>query len=465
MLAKQQHKIQTHTILIIILIICIAIILRVHLIGQYPHPNQTADELTYIWSGLSILQTGQPIGWSWRDVYTQQHRNITYQLAQDHNLTINTTQTMPTLIFEHNQYALVTPWFEAPPLFSIGLGIFALLHPQKMFSFSLEYLRLFPVVLSIITLLIVYGLTTTLFNIKTAYLASFLYATTPLIVLTNRLIVTENLVTPLLLGSLWLGILYQKTQQSKYLYTASILAGLCLLTKISGGSAIVMLGILFLYNKRALITHLAISSISILLLFLWGWLFNIQLFIASLLTHGQRLEIGVRHFIEQSIFGNVVSEPFVSGFILLGWISILARNTDLGMQKMLYPFLSYYVTILLLVGMFLFPWYAIPLYPIFCIAIAHYIMDSFDKKSSSALIICIITLILIDTAGIFSLIPGQWGMWIFRISIVMIILAIWMCSMNKKIFTLTLNGILILHILINALILIFLPITYQSLLQ
>ncbi len=145
---------------------------------RIPGFTETQDEFFYPWAGMTMITTGVPVAWSWFPSY-EKREIVTYWGAK---------------------YPLVTPWIEKPPLFSLLSGVWVLWNRQTQLNeVRLSTIRLVPVSLGTLTIFLTGILGVQLFGKKVAIIGSILYATVPPIVLSNRLSLTENLLTPFML--------------------------------------------------------------------------------------------------------------------------------------------------------------------------------------------------------------------------------------------------------------------------
>jgi 4-amino-4-deoxy-L-arabinose transferase-like glycosyltransferase len=196
------------------LIILIGLLLRLHQYDHVPPFGETRDEFAYPFAGLTLLQTGIPTSWSYFDAYTTRYSvNIWNQ-----------------------EFRLVTPWFDKPFLYPLLTGLWEFAFGiHDISKITLNSLRLLPIGLSAISVLLIGLIGKEVFGTKTGLLAALLYATVPTIVMANRLSLTENLLTPVTLLTLWLLYRQQKLPWNwRQTVVIASLAGLAFLTKQIG---------------------------------------------------------------------------------------------------------------------------------------------------------------------------------------------------------------------------------------
>ncbi len=249
-------------IILIVLISGFGILLRLNNYDRIPGFTETQDEFFYPWSGMTFLTTGIPIGWSWFPSYAKRDI-VTYWGAK---------------------YPLVSPWIEKPPLFSLMSGAWVLLNGErKLDQVRLSTIRLVPIGLSFLTIVLTGVLASQVFNKKTGIVAAILYAVIPPIVLSNRMSLTENLLTPLSLLTTII-LLYQSSRKSWRFwqpFIAGISAAAVVLTKNIGIVSGVLAIMFFLTQKRwnAAVVCALIVLTGILIHPLIGYYYNWKLFV------------------------------------------------------------------------------------------------------------------------------------------------------------------------------------------
>lgn len=291
-------------ILLLCLITILGLLLRLNHYDQTPPWRESDDEIHYAWAGLSWMTEGVPKSWSYLSSYPK-------------------TESFKAWGAD---WRIVSPMLEKPPLYSLLSGLTVLANGEKKFEeVRLSTIRLLPIGLSAITIFLTGMIASTLFSPMTGILAALLYAINPFIVLSNRLSVTENLITPLSLLTLWFFIKDQGSPKYFYTYVAALCAGLTVLTKQSGIAVIFAFAGLYIYfkHRKKLTSFLIISGGCALIFPLVGFLYDWDLFL-KLATEGRR--IGIQGGLPQLIF-SILSRPligtqrlFPDGTMLLGYL-------------------------------------------------------------------------------------------------------------------------------------------------
>ncbi len=235
---------------LLLLITVLGLILRLNKYDQIPPFGETRDEFQYPWAGMSLIQNGVPTSWSYFDAY----------------------QNRQSIWLWDQEFRLVTPWFDKPVLYPLLTGSWILANGIKQFDqVNLATLRLLPIFLSCLTIFLTGLLAKKIFNPTIGLLSALLYATTPTIVLANRLSLSENLLTPIVLfiliiyfisqrvarvggppqkGSPFEDFLWGKTRGRTRWLMIGLGCGLAFLTKQIGISLYLTVALLLFYKRQ-----------------------------------------------------------------------------------------------------------------------------------------------------------------------------------------------------------------------
>jgi len=136
-------------------------------------------------------------------------------------------------IHQDNYYINLNQESYRPPLFPAILATF---------SFLGEFIKLIPIIFTIITVIIVYYFVKKIYNEKVAMIATSFLATAPWIIYYSQRILTETLFMMLFTASIFL--IHLSTEKKKYLPLTFALFGLAFLTRYQG---ILLLAIFLIY--------------------------------------------------------------------------------------------------------------------------------------------------------------------------------------------------------------------------
>ena len=342
-----------------LLIPILALVLRLYNYNIIPFHNAAADEYAFAWCGWSLLHGQKPIGWSWLPVYTEGR----------------------IIEWRGNPYRIVSPWFDHPPLFGLIVGFACVVGgAPTMFDCALGYMRLPSILFGTLSTILVYLLGSRFYNKGIGILSEMIYATVPVIVITNRLAVAENMLTFLLLLAIYSTLRYTEENQTKYLAIALICASIAVLTKLAGISVtIITIVILVAHNYRKESVYVILSGvIAILVYLLYGLLLDWNLFVAVHNTQGERFTLHYKFFFDILTLGSSITYTWVDGWIIWSWFALLYTSIKENKQILSLSAGIYIIIIILSSGFFAYYWYLFPLFPFFCIACGKYVNDLID---------------------------------------------------------------------------------------
>ncbi|MGD0832845.1 MAG: glycosyltransferase family 39 protein [Candidatus Dormibacteria bacterium] len=279
-----------------------------------PEPAQNRDELAWAWTGQSLLETGTPSSWSYLPAYPA----VGVQLT-----------------FDGTYMPYVHDWLDHPPLFALLVGGVAIdageTTPQ---SVTPEVIRILPLLLSLLTLCLLFFLTRELVGDGWAWLAAVLFAFSPWMVEMSHLVEAESLLAPMLLGALLL-LLNGRGHPRRQLVWLLALCLLAPLVKVVGVSVGISVAVLLLLENRwrAAVAAVAAAVAGLLVYVAYGVAVNSSLFWSVI--HAQ----GNRH----------------GSFLVAGWEFLLSLRASLGFFVPLHdPF--WYVGLLAVAAVAVFWW-------------------------------------------------------------------------------------------------------------
>jgi len=421
--------------LTVIFVLVLSLILRLHNYEQYPQRGATSDEYTYAFLGMSLLKDHIPISWSSFPVY-ENRRHLTIKKLY---------------------FPIVWPYFDHPPLSGFLTGGLSLLVGHDSFEkVDLKTIRLVPIFLSMLSSILVFLIAFRLYSYKTAAWALLIYATTTIFVINGRIALSENLLTPLFLLSLYLFSLFEKKISYIKAIMFGILSGLAFWTKELG--IVIFLALFYLFKKNNLklkpfVIFTAVSFLIIVSYFLYGAYYDWVLFIKIWSFQSGR-EIGPQTL--HMLLNNpiIVNKPYMDGWYFFGFLSIFYSLLDLKKNKLIVvPSLLYF----LLLIFFLtrhgeMGWYVIPLFPFMAIASAWILVESIENRNwhiFSLLLFVGMAQIKFLYEDIFGLTPGQ-----FRIILVLLLGPLLVASLfnREKLFKILSNAWFYIFIIGNVIL-------------
>lgn len=337
----------------------IAALCRFYAYDVSPDFKDNDDELFATWNGWSLLDQGVTRGWTlWPNRYTRQ-----FEIEK-------------TPYFRQRPFFVVTPYLEHPPAMHLLAGAAAKVGGARHWLHArLRHVRLVPIVLSLLSLGLLFLVARELALDRSAVLLSGLwFASTPHIALQQRVVKEEALVAPVLLVVVWLCLLFARTRQLRTLWWAAAFAGLSIFIKVPAFAISgVVAGFALAYRgPREAIRCLTISALLASGLLLYAWAIDWDAF-----WHVQGTQASVRrpHW---NIFFRFFAEPLINhdrvgaGWQLLSWFATAAaafmgsRRTQL---TIVLPVMLYMVAIAIPSGSWNYGWYALPLYPFLSLGI------------------------------------------------------------------------------------------------
>ncbi|MBI4058132.1 glycosyltransferase family 39 protein [Candidatus Gottesmanbacteria bacterium] len=375
--------------LILIAISLLGLVLRVVDYDRVPAFGETRDEFMYPWAGMSLLLTGVPSSWSYFDSYTN----------------------YKSIYLWDQEFRIVTPWFDKPLLYPIMTGSVMLVTGATQFGdIQISILRLLPLAFSFISIILLGIFARHTFGPPVGILTALLYATTPQIVIANRLSLTENLFIPLSLGVLVL-LLSVPKPGTKRLLCIGLLSGLGFLTKQIGVSLFTAVAVYFIWRRQwrnLLITSIPFAlSVLVHLAVAYMYDFKLYLSVMSDFRHGHTLA-GLPELVMTIFRYPGISEktrPFLDSTMLLGFILLFASpfflftkerdKNDQVIPFLLFPFTYLAFLVLLESGATpysFFGWHVFPLYPFIATLVAYILYRTWRETNLFQLLILILVL-------------------------------------------------------------------------
>lgn len=332
-------------------ILVIATALRFHDYTAAPLLSDNQDELGWAWSGLTLITKHVPYSWSYLPSYT----GVTNLVANGYT------------------YPIVHPWLDHPPLFSLVVGGYAwLMGARELTDVTPGMIRPVAVVLSTLTIVLLYVLGRRLIGQVPAMIGAFILASAPVAVLLGREVESEALLTPLLLLAMLL--VHQVLAGDRRRWTVAALVLVCAaatLTKVPGLAVGVIAATVLLASGRWRPAILAaaggIAGLGIYAAY--GALIDWHQFL--LVLHDQEIRRhGVMAAYEFIAAPSGIGHSIRDGWWVLGWIGIgalMAGRTVPTRRLVAWGAVIFSTAILVLADERVIPrdgWYRIPVYPL-----------------------------------------------------------------------------------------------------
>ncbi|OGH18077.1 MAG: hypothetical protein A3F31_04030 [Candidatus Levybacteria bacterium RIFCSPHIGHO2_12_FULL_38_12] len=350
-------------VFIVFSILLLGFFIRVHNYQLYPQRGATSDEYTYSFLGVSLITKRVPISWSY----------FAYDNRSD--LTINNIY-----------FPIVYPYFDHPPLNGLFVGGWAVLKGQDTFTkIDLKTIRIVPIFFGMISSLLLFLIANRLYSFKTAVWSLLIFSTSTLFVMNMRVVVAENLLTVLFLGSLYAYAYFIKNMTTRKAIILGILSGFSLWTKIMGIS--IFLTLLFFFLKDRVKTKYIVMFCTAFFVFVglllgYAGYYDFKLFWQVQLSQGGR-NIGpetLRLILSSPV---IVNKVFYDGWYFFGFFSLFLQFTSFKKNKYIIVSSLFYLC-LLLISMTKeghSGWYMIPLFPFMAIAMGEVLKEAVEAGS------------------------------------------------------------------------------------
>ena len=421
-------------IIIFFLILIIALLVRKRKYAEIPIPGQSVDEYSYAWVGLSLIESGMPIGISGIDGY--KNRLPRY---------INVDRFFQT-VSSGDPLIINYPWMDHPPLLGLITGGFAFLNGTRVFEDATSYVIRKPIIvistLSVALLMIFCWIN---FGFLSAVIGGLIYSTTPLVVLSSRMIQAENGIIPCFLACMICISLYMRSKKDVWLILAGFSAGVASLFKLTGFTCHLFVLLALLNNSKRngklflkdFIFFLAISLPISFLFVIYGSVYGINNFIQIFFSNYNRFYgIGPNSIIELIRNQRLTQHKYLPEIsIISGWLVffgyVFNKEKNRYVNLVILGNFSYLI-IYIFFGSQPYGWYSFPFWPLLSILLSVFISDGLSKNKN--IIAVFFSLILIfgtnisRLIGIFDFQPYA-NIWRFSISVLFFILV---SKLNNK---------------------------------
>jgi 4-amino-4-deoxy-L-arabinose transferase-like glycosyltransferase len=354
-------------LLVVLLVVGLGFGLRARRYREIPIPGQSSDEYSNSWVGISLFELGVPVGISGFPDY----RNALERYVNvDHFF-----QTVAT----GDPLTINYPWFDHPPLLGVITGGYAYLAGARVFEDAAAFLIRRPIVIIgtlAVLLVIIYGWISVGF--AAGIISGLIYATVPLVVLSSRMIQSENAIIPMLLLTMITLEAFLKSGKDKWLILAGICAGIATLFKLSGIVCYLVVMLVLLEaaqrNGRSFIKDygffLAFALPISFLYPIFGYVYDGELFKRVIFSNYNRFYgIGPQAIVDLVKYQRLSQGKFLTeGWLVAGWIGVIGLFVNskkvAGMSKVLLLAIISYLITYVLFGSQPYGWYAFPFWPL-----------------------------------------------------------------------------------------------------
>lgn len=370
-------------IIIFASIVVLAFFLRKKNYAQIPIPGQSVDEYSYSWVGLSLIKTGIPIGISGIPGYQNQFSKY-----------INVDRLYQTL--SSDPLSINYPWMDHPPLLGLITGGYAAASGANVFEDTTALLIRRPIiVISTISVALLMVFCLLNFNFLTAIISGAVYATTPLIVLSSRMIQAENAIIPCLLLVMIFSSLYYRQKKDIWLILTAIVSGIATLFKLTGLVCHLYFFLsLILYhqkiNSKCLKDYLFFLGVSLpitSLFFFYGISYGAKNFFNILFSNANRFYgIGPSAIIDLIRNQRLTQHKFLPEiWLIIGWITFLisfSKTKKTFAHSLVFISLISYLIVYLFFGSQPYGWYTFPFWPLLILSLTAFFYENLTNKKN-----------------------------------------------------------------------------------
>lgn len=364
------------------LILVVGFLLRYRNFALVPRPGESTDEYSNTWVGLSLIQLGLPVGRSGLVGYGRNDYRY-----------INVDRIFSTTA-GGNPLGINQPWLDHPPLLPLITGSYAYISGARVFEdATARIIRKPMVVLGVVTIALVGYLTWLIAGGIPSLLAMAMYATSPLTVVTSRMIQGENGVIIGFLLTLIFLCKYIDKKKRRFLWLGAFCSGIAIMFKVSGISTAIVGAIIILSQENKTKTiklwetalFLTVSGSFLALFFVYGAAFGWSTFMDVWSSNSTRpYDIGFGSLYDLVTTSRVtISKHLTEGWPLIGWISVcllVSQSTKKLFSFLVLPVFVYLV-IFLLMGGSSYGWYRIPFLPFLYASTAVILSEGISAKN------------------------------------------------------------------------------------
>ena len=349
---------------LLVAIFLVGLGLRLYHLGTFPERNRTADEYAWTWSGMTLLAEGTPRAWSWMPGYG----------------------TVPLVHWRNDDYRIVRPWLDHPPLFPLYVGAWMLASGARdILAVELVPMRLAVLPLFAAAFFLFWALARRAGGDALALTALAFWAVAPTAVWNGRLVMAEQLMLPLALAGWWALVRFVETRRRGWLVAVAVATALLPLCKVAAlGFALFLFTLAVLKRERALaVAVCAGGAVGLAIYAAYGAHFGWHLFREILREQSVRFE-NFGGFYALIFSPGVVNKPFMYLPFILGFVTLLADLRD-GRHVDVALFAAVYAGgIAFFLPWNMYAWYLLPLYPALAFGVASFVVRAWRDAAATA---------------------------------------------------------------------------------
>jgi hypothetical protein len=347
-------------------------------LGTQPPPHATDDEYWYSWTGLALIHGQQPTSWSLLSGYKK--RNLGYGYLWN------------------TKYYFVRPAMDHPPLFSVLAGVAASLagtqpmHIQlypsggvDLWEINLARMRVVPVLLFVGSFFLLLDIALLSVGFWPACAALLMFSFSRHMVFHHRLLVADNLVTPLLLANVAVTQRYLMGLCGRRAFAVATLVCVpcAVLSKLVAISAAAAVSAMLLVKRRwrdllipagAVVLGLALVALYAVAVD-WDMFRTVQRSQAGRFSGFNAIErlVGLIQVIDHNDF---------SQLICIGWVFAFAMALDRSAPPVAVAIVGYFLAFTFFAdSRNVYGWHQAAFYPLLCLAVAWFVRKAVRARS------------------------------------------------------------------------------------
>ncbi len=399
------------------LIFALGFSLRAFHYDKSPRRDETSDEFAWTWSGMTLLKDHKPRAWSMLPVYGN----------------------VPWTDWKGHGYKFVSPWLDHPPLFSVVMGLWMRLMGAKTIDdASLHSMRACSLLFFIFNFWLLWRLAREFFDPAVVLVGLGIFAISPLAVLQQRLVISENLILLLYLVAHLSILRCEQTQQKRYLLPIAIAAVAFPLTKVAalGFSLFFLVALMFRPNYRLALLWSLATLLGLGLWIAYSRHFSATLFAAVMQAHRLRFN----NF--GGIFDLVFWHKYIDRRYLYPpfWFALISIFSGVNDKRTREFFLAYVIYVGCLTFMVddrsVYGWYLMPMYPILALGAGMYVVRLFRQRGGYDLLVWSILVLPCTFSLVVDKYPARRNQlrYIFIASMILVPLALWVVRKRHRAF-------------------------------
>lgn len=375
---------QNWPVVALIFVVILGAVLRLDHYSVVPPHGDTMDVYQEAWNGYHILHGEGPK--SWEGAYF-----VSAYKKEDKK----------SLQWFGDSFTIVNRYIAHPPLFSIFAGIPPTICGAKEYlDCRFTTINITPVFFSTLIILLVFYVSYKIYHsYATSIIASLLYATVPIFVVTGRIAKGDGLLALVLISGVWCVLQYTESRKRVYVIGAGLLAGISLWSKEMGVCAIVIIPLLLGYKgfRKEAGVAAGIGCVIAMSYFLYCYLINPEAFFKMMSLRDKHqsavFDMVMKYLRDFRITINYAH--FGTGYYWWFWVVLVY---SMGRRDLTVPVTA---SILLMTISALstdtmpFGWFLMPIYPFMAIAGGLFIRDVISKPNTAQALLILLVLIAV----------------------------------------------------------------------